>query len=86
METLSIWWRPVSARCSDATLPCVFHSARARADSPEAITYTRNYLVAFDEERARATTPDQLAAAMKQRFPDAAIAGLLRFSAMAAFR
>lgn len=63
------------------------HKASETApDSPEAIAYTRAYLAAFDSLRASATTPDELIAGMRQRYPDAAIPLLLVFSSRISFQ
>jgi glyoxylase-like metal-dependent hydrolase (beta-lactamase superfamily II) len=47
------------------------------ADTPDAIAFTRGYLEAFDAERARASSPDQVIAAMSQRYAGTAVAVLL---------
>ena len=63
------------------------HVATGRpVDSPDAVAWTRDYLTAFDAERARATAAPDLVAAMKQRFPDAQIPILLMASAQSEFR
>src|ERR1700679_4237633 len=47
------------------------HLAPGAATDALAITYTRNYLLAFEEELAQATHGDGLIAAMTKRYPDA---------------
>jgi glyoxylase-like metal-dependent hydrolase (beta-lactamase superfamily II) len=54
-------------------------------ESPGALTFTRAYLDAFDATRRSASTPDELTAAMKNNFPDAAYEYLLLASARKAF-
>jgi glyoxylase-like metal-dependent hydrolase (beta-lactamase superfamily II) len=61
-------------------------ATNATPNSPDAIAWTRDYLTAWDAERARATSADQLIAAMKQRYPAAEIPVLLVFSARSEFR
>ncbi|HEY2806507.1 MAG TPA: MBL fold metallo-hydrolase [Gemmatimonadales bacterium] len=56
------------------------------ADTPDAIEFTRGYLDAFDLERSRASGPEPLIAAMRQRYPDATEGMLLNASAGIPFR
>lgn len=50
-----------------------------------AVGYTREYLAAFDDARARAATATELVTALERRFPAAGVRGLLLASARAAF-
>ena len=43
----------------------------AALDASTAIDFTRTYLLAFEEELTKATNPDSLVRAMKERFPSA---------------
>ena len=49
-----------------------------------AITYTRNYLLAFEEELAKATNSAELIAAMTKRYPDAGMGIALQIGAKVA--
>ena len=54
--------------------PRIVVPGHATVDAPldaSAITYTRDYLLAFEEELAKAADSTTLIAAMKQRYPDA---------------
>lgn len=61
------------------------HTPGALPPGTEAVTYTRDYLSAFDEERGRAASAPALVAAMERRFPAAGVRSLLLASARAAF-
>jgi glyoxylase-like metal-dependent hydrolase (beta-lactamase superfamily II) len=43
----------------------------ALLDATSAVTFTQRYLLVFDEELAKAKTPEDLIEAMKERFPSA---------------
>jgi len=45
--------------------------AGAPLDASTAVAFTKTYLLAFEQELARATNPDSLVRAMKDRFPSA---------------
>jgi len=45
--------------------------AGATLDANTAVDFTKTYLLAFEEELSKATTPDSLVRAMKHRFPSA---------------
>ncbi|RYE70345.1 MAG: MBL fold metallo-hydrolase [Oxalobacteraceae bacterium] len=49
-----------------------------------AVRYTRDYLVAFDEEAARAANGDVLIAAMNRRYPDTGLQAALQIGAKVA--
>lgn len=55
-------------------------------NSVDGLAFSRGYLEAFDAERMRAANADSLFAAMRQRYPDARLPGLLRYASRAAFR
>ncbi|MDR2299428.1 MAG: MBL fold metallo-hydrolase [Comamonas sp.] len=46
-----------------------------------AVNYTREYLLAFEEELAKATNSDALIAAMNKRYPDVGLAAALQIGA-----
>jgi hypothetical protein len=57
-----------------ARKPRIVVAGHATADAPTdttAITYTRDYLLTFEEERVKAADSVALIAAMKKRYPDA---------------
>jgi len=57
-----------------ARKPQIVVAGHGRVDAPvnaSAITYTRHYLLSFEEERARSPNSAALIAAMKKRYPDA---------------
>src|SRR6267143_4531728 len=43
----------------------------APLDARTAVDFTQTYLLAFEEELSKATSPDSLVRAMKERFPSA---------------
>jgi len=47
--------------------------AGAPLDASTAVGFTRTYLLAFEEELSKATNPDSLVRAMKERFPSAGL-------------
>ncbi len=54
-------------------------------DSPGAINFTRDYIRAFEAEKAASHNADELIAKMKQREPDLGLEAVLTFAANAAF-
>jgi glyoxylase-like metal-dependent hydrolase (beta-lactamase superfamily II) len=54
-------------------------------DTPDAITFTKEYLTAFDSARATTSNADELASRMAARYPRVAIRYVLTRSAQAAF-
>lgn len=60
------------------------HLAPGAATDVSAITYTRNYLLAFEEELARAAGSAELIAAMTRRYPDAGMGIALQIGAKVA--
>lgn len=72
----------VAARNPTVVVPG--HMAMTAATDPSAIVYTRDYLVAFEEELLRATDSAALIAAMKQRYPDSGMGVALDIGAKVA--
>lgn len=60
------------------------HMAVDAALDVSAVTYTRNYLLAFEEELAKAADSAALIAAMKQRYPNAGMSVALEIGAKVA--
>ncbi len=60
------------------------HMAVNRALDASSIAYTRGYLVAFEEEVAKAADSAALIAAMSRRYPDAGLAAALQIGAKVA--
>jgi glyoxylase-like metal-dependent hydrolase (beta-lactamase superfamily II) len=60
------------------------HVAAGAALDASAITYTRDYLLAFEEELAKAADSGALIAAMTRRYPDAGMAVALQIGAKVA--
>ena len=60
------------------------HMALNAAPDASAVAYTRDYLVAFDEELAKAPDAAALIAAMTKRYPDAGLAVALQIGAKVA--
>jgi glyoxylase-like metal-dependent hydrolase (beta-lactamase superfamily II) len=55
-------------------------------DSPEVLKQMNDYLVDFDTLRKTAANPPELLAAMRKKYPDYAVLGLLGYAAQMAFR
>jgi glyoxylase-like metal-dependent hydrolase (beta-lactamase superfamily II) len=70
-ETRRDWRRSLDrvAALSPARVITGHKGQASLAESPSSIGFTRDYLLAFDEEQARTTTADDLIAAMKRRYP-----------------
>lgn len=60
------------------------HMAAGSALDASALAYTRRYLLAFDEEAAKAADSAALIAAMTRRYPDAGLAPALQIGAKVA--
>lgn len=60
------------------------HMAVSAPVNASAIAYTRSYLLAFEEELAKATSSDALIAAMTQRYPDAGMQVAIQIGAKVA--
>ncbi|EON90552.1 putative metallo-beta-lactamase [Marinobacter lipolyticus SM19] len=60
------------------------HLAPGAATDASAITYTRDYLLAFEEELAKAADSAELIAAMTRRYPDAGMGIALQIGAKVA--
>lgn len=84
-ELRATWVRALDAMA--ARQPAVVVAGHMRPDSPTdaaAIAYTRAYLLAFDEELAKAPTSAELIAAMTARYPDAGMGIALQIGAKVA--
>lgn len=71
-ELRAAWVKNLDAMA--ARKPRTVVAGHATIDAPTdatAITYTRDYLLAFEEERAKAADSTALVAAMKKRYPNA---------------
>jgi glyoxylase-like metal-dependent hydrolase (beta-lactamase superfamily II) len=86
-ETRREWRRSIDriASFKPAVVVAGHKKTPGNPESPTALTFTRAYLDAFDAARRSASTPDELTAAMKKKFPDAAYEYLLLASARKAF-
>ncbi|MGE8320619.1 MAG: MBL fold metallo-hydrolase [Comamonas sp.] len=60
------------------------HMSATGALDVSAVRYTRDYLLAFEQELARAANSDALIAAMNRRYPDAGLAPALQIGAKVA--
>lgn len=60
------------------------HLSATGALDVSAVTYTRDYLLAFEEEVAKAANGDALIAAMNKRYPNAGLAAALQIGAKVA--
>lgn len=89
-DTQSVEGRAAWVRTLDAMVarkPAVVvpgHMAPSAAIDASAIRYTRDYLVAFEEELAKATDSAALIAAMTKRYPDAGMGVALQIGAKVA--
>jgi len=69
----------ISARKPAVVVPG--HLAATGAVDVSAVNYTREYLLAFEEEQAKAADSTALIAAMTRRYPDAGLAAALQIGA-----
>lgn len=84
-EGRAAWVRTLDAMV--ARKPAVVvpgHMAPSAAIDASAIRYTRDYLVAFEEELAKAADSAALIAAMTRRYPDAGMGVALQIGAKVA--
>ena len=84
-EARAVWVKTLDAMA--ARKPAVVvpgHMAPAAAVDATAIRYTRDYLVTFEEELAKATDSAALIAAMTKRYPDAGMGVALQIGAKVA--
>ena len=58
----------------------------AAPDTPEVLTFMQSYLADFDRLMASAATPDDLVTAMRQRYPELKIPGLMATGARRHFK
>ena len=72
----------IAARRPAAVVPG--HLGTHGALDVSAVNYTRDYLLAFEQELARAANGDALIAAMNKRYPEAGIAAALQIGAKVA--
>lgn len=72
----------IAARKPAVVVPS--HLSANGALDVSAVNYTRAYLMAFEEEVAKAANSDALIAAMNQRYPDAGLAPALQIGAKVA--
>jgi glyoxylase-like metal-dependent hydrolase (beta-lactamase superfamily II) len=81
-EARAAWVRnldAIAARKPAVVVPG--HMALDGALDAAAVTYTRDYLLAFEQELAKASDAAALVAAMKQRYPSAGLAAALEIGA-----
>lgn len=89
-DTNSVEGRAAWVKTLDAMVahkPVVVVPGHLNPDAPidaSAITYTKNYLLAFEEELAKATNSADLIAAMTKRYPDAGMGVALQIGAKVA--
>jgi glyoxylase-like metal-dependent hydrolase (beta-lactamase superfamily II) len=89
-DTQSVEGRAAWVRTLDAMVACKpavvvpGHMAPSAAIDASAIRYTRDYLVAFEEELAKAADSAALIAAMTKRYPDAGMGVALQIGAKVA--
>lgn len=84
-EARGVWVKnldAMAARKPDTVIPG--HLAPGAETDVSAITYTRNYLLAFEEELAKAADSAALIAAMTKRYPDAGMGIALEIGAKVA--
>ncbi len=62
------------------------HQKPDRAQAPENLGFTKNYLIAFDEALASSKKPSELEDKMKAKYPNAALEVILKIGATAAFK
>jgi len=72
----------IAARKPSVVVPG--HLSATGALDASAVAYTRDYLLAFEEEVAKAANGDALIAAMNQRYPNAGLAAALQIGAKVA--
>jgi glyoxylase-like metal-dependent hydrolase (beta-lactamase superfamily II) len=61
------------------------HQTPGKGTTPASIAFTKEYLAAFDRALASATTPEQLQAQIKAKYPDLALDIILSIGSEAAF-
>jgi glyoxylase-like metal-dependent hydrolase (beta-lactamase superfamily II) len=71
---------------TNPTLVVPGHQKPERAQTPENLGFTKNYLVAFDEALASSKKPSELEAKMKAKYPNAALDVILKLGAEAALK
>lgn len=84
-ESRTAWVKTLEAMAArNPQLVIPGHRAPGAATDVAAIHFTRDYLLAFEEELAKAADSGALIAAMRRRYPDAAASGSLEISAKVA--
>ncbi|MCB4810456.1 MBL fold metallo-hydrolase [Methylovorus menthalis] len=85
VEARAAWVKTLDAMAARKPVAVIpGHLAPGAAIDLSAITYTRNYLLAFEEELAKATNSADLIAAMTKRYPDAGMGIALQIGAKVA--
>jgi len=82
-------WRSSLKKIADLKPAIVVpgHKADVAApDTPEVLTFMESYLAEFDRLMASAATPDDLVTAMRQRYPELKIPGLMASGARRHFK
>lgn len=82
-------WRASLQKVADLnpTIVVPGHKADVTApDSPDVLAFMRTYLEVFDRQMDAAATPQDLAQAMRERYPDLKIPGLMMAGARMQFR
>jgi glyoxylase-like metal-dependent hydrolase (beta-lactamase superfamily II) len=62
------------------------HQDPALGTTPASLTFTKEYLAAFEEELANSTTPEELQEKVKARYPDLALDVILKIGSKAALK
>jgi glyoxylase-like metal-dependent hydrolase (beta-lactamase superfamily II) len=62
------------------------HQKADKKLNPESITFTKNYLTAFDEALSVSKTPAELQGKMKAKYPDSALEVIVKIGSEAAFK
>jgi len=84
-EARTAWIKNLDAMAArKPTVVVPGHMLPSAAVDASAIAYTRNYLLAFEEELAKASGSDALIAAMQQRYPGAGMGVALEIGAKVA--
>lgn len=84
-EARAAWMKTLDAMAARKPVAVIpGHLAPGAAIDLSAITYTKNYLLAFEEELAKATNSADLIAAMTKRYPDAGMGIALQIGAKVA--
>ncbi|MGH9885048.1 MAG: MBL fold metallo-hydrolase [bacterium] len=88
-EASRVAWKAALKRIADLKPTAVVAGHKkdpAAPDSPDALTFMDHYLSDFDAFRKSSSTGPELMNAMRQKYPDLAIIGLLGYAAQMAYR